>query len=189
MALARPDVVRIFSVADTPEAITKASPASAPPMDPLAVATATLERNLGWVRAADSKIPPVFAVKAAMLGVLGVRLPHLDTLSSEILVAWTIAAGALMLGMLCLVLVAFPRLAGPTNSVFYFGTASKMSEADFIERLTGAPKTDIVFDLARQAYINADIARKKYDNLRLAMIALFVAMPFWLVALISTRNL
>lgn len=159
-------------------------------MDSLVVATAALERNLGWVRTADQKVPPIFAVNAAMLGVLSVRLPQLGDLTMVEFSYWVVASLALVVSMVFLGLVAFPRLSGPTDSVVFFGTAAKFSETAYIERLTtDVSRSDLVFDLARQAYRNAEIAKAKYEHLRVAMIASFISLPFWLLALISTRTL
>lgn len=159
-------------------------------MDSFATINATLERNLAWVRAADAKVPPIFAVDAAMFGLLGLRLPHLETMSPFIVVLWGLAAATLLGSLVCLGLVAFPRLAGPKDSVVFFGTAARMEETAYIQRLmTSPPSENLLHDIARQAFRNAEIAAEKYDYLRLAMIGLFASIPFWLGALITTRQL
>ena len=159
-------------------------------IDPLATANAALERNLSWVRAADAKAPPIFAVDAAMLGVLGLRLPHLEQLSLFVILASGLAAAALLASMVFLGLVAFPRLAGPKDSIVFFGTAARLEEAAYIQRLTNSSFGDqLLQDTASQAFRNAEIAAAKYAHLRRAIMALFMAVPFWLAALITTRHL
>lgn len=158
-------------------------------MDQLAIASATLERNLGWVRAADAKVPPVFAVDAAMLGVLGLRLPSLETMSPLVVILWGLSVAALLGSMLCLGLVVFPRLSGPKDSIIFFGTAARMEEATYIQRLTSQATDNLLNDISRQAFRNAEIAAAKYSHLRLAMIGMFAGLPLWLGALIATRHI
>lgn len=131
-------------------------------MDSFATVNAVLERNLSWVRAADAKLPPIFAVDAAMLGVLGLRLPQLENLSPLIVVMWALAAAALLASMVCLGLVAFSRLTGPKDSVIFFGTAAQMEEATYIQRLISQSSGEnLLQDAARQAFRNAEIAAEK----------------------------
>lgn len=158
-------------------------------MDPLAVANAALDRNLSWIRSADAKLPPVFAVDAAMLGVLGLRLPHIDQLSWIVVVTWGLAAAMLVMSLVFLGLVAFPRLTGPKESIVFFGTAAQMLEERYVERLVKSPSNqELLEDTARQAFRNAEIAAAKYLSLRRAMMALFASVPFWLFALVASRQ-
>lgn len=158
-------------------------------MEPMTIASAALERNLAWVRTADAKVSPVFAVNAGMLGVLGVRMPDLETLPVVVVLVWALAAAALLGSTICLGLVVFPRLTGPKDSVVFFGTVVHMAESVYIQRLTAQPTDALVADLARQAFRNAEIAAAKYAHLRLAMIGLFAGFPLWLAALLATRHL
>ncbi|MBW7933844.1 MAG: hypothetical protein H3C62_09590 [Gemmatimonadaceae bacterium] len=158
-------------------------------MDTLALAERMLDRQLEWVRTADAKVAPVFAVDAAMLGVLGVRLPHLDEFSFAVAVVWGLAAAALLLSLICLGLVALPRLDGPKESLFFFGTAAKIEAGDYIARLLATDEAHITEDVARQAHRNAEIAATKFAHLKNASLLMFAALPLWLLAITITRNI
>lgn len=158
-------------------------------MDTLALAERTLDRQVEWVRTADAKVAPVFAVDAAMLGVLGVRLPHLHEFSLPVAIVWALAAAALLVSLVCLGLVALPRLDGPKESLIFFGTAAKIEAGDYVARLLAADEALITEDVARQAHRNAEIAAAKFAHLKNAALCMFAALPLWLVAITITRNI
>jgi len=158
-------------------------------MDDIGIADGALQRNLAWVRAADSKVPSAFAVDAAMLGVLGLRLPSLDQLAALPAMLWGLAAVCLIASLIALGLVVLPRLGGPKDSVVFFGTATALKEGAYVERLLDTNRTHLAQDMARQAYRNAEIAQMKYNRLLVAFWLMFIAVPFWVAALIATRNL
>jgi len=153
------------------------------------IAERALERNLGWVRAADAKVPPLFAVDAAMLGVLGLRLPHFGEFSPLTTLVLAIAIALLLLSLVALGFVALPKLTGPPDSIVYFGTAALMGETTYLERLLAPDDVPLTEDLGRQAFRNAQIAIGKYENLARATLLLFAALPFWLVGIVATRIL
>jgi hypothetical protein len=172
-------------------------------MDPHEIAHRALERNLAWIRTADTKVPAIFAIDAAMLGVLGIRLPRLDDFTALASGLWVAAAVSLAASVVMLALVAIPRrepiregapggdraCAASDESIVFFGTAASLEEAVFVARLTTGEPGELVRDLACQAFRNAQIAKVKYRHLRLATQLLFIAFPFWLWALAATRHL
>jgi hypothetical protein len=95
----------------------------------------------------------------------------------------------LVMSLVFLGLVAFPRLTGPKESIVFFGTAAQMLEERYVERLVKSPSNqELLEDTARQAFRNAEIAAAKYLSLRRAMMALFASVPFWLFALVASRQ-
>jgi hypothetical protein len=141
-----------------------------------------LARNLAWVAAADAKVPAVFAIDAAMLGTLVALLPSSGRWQVWTAIVSAFAGSGLLASVVCLALVSFPRLKGPKGSLVYFGGAITMSENDYLEAVCDGPTAEIVTDLARQAYRNAEIAAAKYSHVRTGMLLLFGSMLPWLVS-------
>ena len=83
-----------------------------------------LSLQLEWVKTADSKVAPLFAINAAMLGLLVALI--------KLLPAWTIATAIfssitvilLAVVILFLALTMFPRLIGPKESNIFFDVIS-----------------------------------------------------------------
>lgn len=142
----------------------------------------SLARNLAWVAAADGKVPSVFAIDIAMLGVLCALAPKVSQWTIYTAVLSSFAALALLGSILFLTLVAFPRLKGPKGSVIFFGGIVQHSETSFIKMIVNEPSEEILEDLARQVYRNAEIANDKFTHARWAMIFMFASVPFWLAS-------
>lgn len=141
-----------------------------------------LNLQLEWVKAADAKVAPLFAINIAMLGLLAVLI--------KLLSSWTIAAAIfssittilLVLSMIFLALAMFPRLGGPKESNIFFGGIVKQAEEKY--KISVASINDIEYqnDILSQVYRNAEIANTKYANLKLAFISTFASTLPWLIA-------
>jgi hypothetical protein len=142
-----------------------------------------LARNLSWIAAADSKVPSIFAIDIAMLGALGVLALKVNKWTICWAILSSLAAITLLGSVFFLVLVAFPRLKGPKGSLVYFGGIVQYAEDTFIKKVLQGPSEEILEDLARQTYRNAEIASRKFSHVYWAMICMFVSVPFWIVAI------
>lgn len=148
------------------------------------VADNMLARNLSWIASADSKIPPVLAIDTTMLGVLAALYSKTTSLTTMAVVVLIITVGILLASIVCLAVSSFPRLDGPKGSIVFFGEATIIEDHDYIKRITAGPTPELIEDIARQAYRNAEIAKAKYKAVRRATRLLFASIPFWLLALI-----
>lgn len=141
-----------------------------------------LKLQLEWVKTADSKVPPLFAINLAMLGLLAPLL--------KILLAWTIAAAIfstiavilLSLSMIFLALAIFPRLDGPKDSNVFFAGIAKQSEEKYKLNTLTTDEKEYENDILSQAYRNAEIANSKYFNLKLSFLFTFASILPWLAA-------
>lgn len=141
-----------------------------------------LSLQLEWVKTADSKVTPLFAINIAMLGLLSALV--------KVLPAWTIAAAVsisiavilLALSMLFLALAMFPRLNGPKESNVFFGGIAKQSEEKFKLNILSDDETEYQNDILSQAYRNAEIASAKYSNIKSAFVFTFASTVPWLAA-------
>jgi hypothetical protein len=149
----------------------------------------TLQRLLGLVSAADSKISAVFAAGVAMLGVLAALAPRPA--------CWTLFTGltsfaAALLVLVSLVLLsvcAFPRLEGPTDSLLFFASIAKQTPAGYKAGVAELTEEAYVHDLTEQCQRNATIAFRKFLLVRWSLVVLFFAIPVWLIAVYGLYQL
>ncbi len=139
--------------------------------------------QLEWVKTADAKVPPIFAINIAMLGVI---IALMKTLSN-----WTIATAIfvalclipLVISMVFLVLAMFPRMSGPKGSNVFFGGITKKTEATYLKEMINLSDENYESDLLGQAYRNAEIAETKYFNVKYAFVSSFISVPFWFISI------
>lgn len=148
----------------------------------IATAQWILERQLGWIGAADAKVAAVVAVDTALLAGLAAAVATAGSSSSKIAIAAAIGAFA------CAVVSIFfsawailPRTQGP-SSLLFFGEISKFGCAEYAAKLRDVPGEEILLDWSQQIYRNAQIAGAKHKWVRRSMWCGFVAGLFWTVA-------
>lgn len=149
----------------------------------MAVLDTSLARQLSWVAAADGKVPAIFGIDMAMLGCLCVLFPAGGQWTIYQAIFSSLAALGLLASVFSLGLVAFPRLSGPKGSIVFFGGIIQYAEDAFIKKALLVPSEDMLHDLARQVYRNAEIASTKYTYVRYAMWCMYGSAPFWLTAI------
>jgi pycsar effector protein len=154
----------------------------------LDVAERALTRNIAWVAAADAKVPPIFAIDAAMLAVMAAMLPPSSAWYVPTAIAAAITVVLLLVSIGCLALASFPRLSGPKDSIIFFGTAINRDEKSYVDRLREGISEALVLDVSRQAYRNAEIAAEKYRVMKWAQVTMFCAAIPWLVAITLLYN-
>lgn len=141
-----------------------------------------LGRLLSWISAADAKTSTIFAFATVMLGVLAALVPSAQEWVAGTAAWAAIAAVFLVVSLILSTFAAFPRTTGPKGSMVYFqGIASRKAD-DFSATVEKMTSTEYLEDLARQCHRNAEIAAAKYTWVRRAMIALYLGVIPWLVA-------
>jgi hypothetical protein len=141
-----------------------------------------LDRQLEWIRTADTKVPPLFAINTAMLGVLMALMKGIDIWNIFQGIASAVALLLLGACIICLCLAMFPRTSGHNGSNIYFGGISSQSEEKYIKAVIELDADSYWKDLLSQTYRNAEIVTQKYSSIKLAFILLFFALPAWLLA-------
>lgn len=142
-----------------------------------------LSLQLEWVKAADSKVPPLFAINIAMLGVMAALIKLIKSWTIPTAIVTAICTITLLLSVGCLVLTMFPRLGGPKGSNIFFGGISKKAEDKFITEVTNLSDSEYQNEVLIQAYRNAEIAVVKYEFIKLAFIFTFAGAPIWLFSI------
>ena len=148
----------------------------------LALLDRALSLNLAWIGAADAKVAPLLAIATAMLGVLAALAPKSSGWLTIPAIIAAIASGLLIVSLGCLVTAVFPRLTGPKGSVIFFGGIASFDQNKYLARVQSITADDLLEDSASQVHRNAQIAQSKFVCVKWAFILLFVAIPFWLVA-------
>ncbi|TFH58738.1 MAG: hypothetical protein E4G91_09330 [Candidatus Zixiibacteriota bacterium] len=152
-----------------------------------------LERNLSrqitWISVADSKISFVFAVNTAMLGVLAAVSPKVAIgwdVAPAIFAAFAAAFG--LASLLFLSFASFPRTKGPKNSLIYFGGIAQRDVNQFKQATCEMTLDSYIEDLSAQCHRNAEIAERKFIWVQRALIALYLSVPPWCVAVYLLYN-
>ena len=139
-----------------------------------------LNLQLEWVRTADTKVPSIFAINLAMLGVIAVLLKSHTIWAIYDGIVTALCLIPLVVSMIFLALSMFPRLDGPKGSNIFFGGITNKTEGKFIEEVKQSAAEEYEKDVLTQAYRNAEIATDKFKNIKHAFISSFISFPFWL---------
>jgi len=102
-----------------------------------------LDKQLGWISAADSRLSLVLPLSTAMLGALAVYATKPSS--------WTLMAGipaAFAIFFLCLSIIfcacaSFPRTDGTKGSLFFFGGIVSRDISQFRAAVKAAQKSDL----------------------------------------------
>ncbi|MEO0772995.1 MAG: Pycsar system effector family protein [Pseudomonadota bacterium] len=149
----------------------------------------SLERQIGFVRAAESRV--AFLMSALTLS-LGVWIAGFHAV--EIGVASVIIGCLALILLICsfynLWLSLYPNMRGPKNSLIYFGGITDRPLEDFYTCMMDVSEEDYRADLVEQIYVNAEIAKKKFKQAKLAMFFWFGSLvPLTIFLVLSIEGL
>lgn len=140
----------------------------------------TLNRILGAIGSADAKVAQLFAISTGMLGFEATIVAKIKPFTWYDCVLIAISVLPLLFCIFSLFMVLYPRLSGPSTSVLYFNKIASADGDCYKNRVDGLKDADLFDDYARQCHRNAEIARDKFNWLRKANLALFIAIVPWL---------
>ncbi len=151
--------------------------------DRIALLEANLSRQLQWISWSDAKSAFIFTLAAAMVGLLAAVAPN-DTAewTTGQAVSASFAVAAAAAAIIFLSLAAFPRTDGPKGSLVYCGGVSQCEQSQFCVDIIGVSTQDYAADLAAQCHRNAVIACEKFKWIQRALIALYLAVAPWTIA-------
>ena len=150
----------------------------------LQVAQWILERNLGWIAAAEVKIGVVVAIDTAMLGALAAVFSALQPAQHSFLAILLSLSAALQLcgAVYCCAMALLPRVTGPASSYIFFGRVAARRATDYDEAFRRASAGELLGDCLAQVHRNAEIARDKFKWVRAGMGWSFSAIPTWVLS-------
>lgn len=152
------------------------------------------ERQLGWIAAADAKVAVVITLDLALIAALGALgasekaevWGRPENAWAAVLTVLTLMPLAISLG--CAALALVPRPEGPPASMLFFGRVARLQRADYVVKLTAATDDELLGDVAEQVHRNAEIACDKFKYVRIAMVMGFIALLFWIPAVLAMMN-
>jgi Family of unknown function (DUF5706) len=155
-----------------------------PAKDRLTTAQWILERNLAWIAAADAKVAIIVAINVAMLGGLAGAFGWSDAhRTSWAYIACTMAVILSGSGVFCAAMAMFPRTNGPKQSLLFAVPVAGMNLPDYQATLKDRSDEQLLDDWSSQVHRNAEIAKSKFEWVRVAMIWSFLGVPAWVVAI------
>ena len=150
---------------------------------------ANFDRQLSWIRAADSRLTLAFALDTGMLGVLAAVSPLQPTswsIASAIFASF--AAAFAVASLVCVTFASFPRVQGPLGSLVFFEGISHRTAPQFKEAVIALSDESYIDDLANQCHRNAEIASRKFSWVQRAFVCLYLAAPAWGLAIFLLYN-
>lgn len=150
---------------------------------------AALSLQHDWIKSADAKVPPLFAINAAMLGVIAALLPDINNWDIQAAIFTLLSIVPLVGSVICLALTTFPRLSGPVGSVVFFSGITARTEDEFISEVTNMPDEILINDMLQQIYRNAEIAKSKYTFIKKSMVLSFSSLPLWFISVWYLYNI
>lgn len=157
-------------------------------MERLQTAQWVLERNLGWIATAETKVGVVVAINTAMLGGLGAAFSSAEVAVRTQYWAFLLTMAAAMLlgaGLFFAAMAVLPRVAGPSKSLLFFGQVGSRTDFDYISNFKSASVDELLEDWTAQIHRNAQIACAKFKWVRLGMLWSFLAILPWFAAIAS----
>ena len=127
----------------------------------------------------DTKLSVVLGLDLGMVAVLFTRLPARPDVTPVHLLLGLIFTAVLGRSMYGLWKGAFPHLEGGTNSLVYFRSICRMSEASFVTSFVRQTPLQLSADLLEQAWRNSKILVAKFEALRTAYVWVIVAAGLW----------
>lgn len=138
-----------------------------------------LDRQLEWVRAAESRIQLIVPLGSALFASVATKYSELEGATNAVRLA----------GWVCLVFLAgsiafctaamFPRTNGPAQSSIFFGRIKALSANEYQQKLKYISEEDYSADLASQIHVNAHIASQKYTWIGRSMAFLMISFFPW----------
>lgn len=142
-----------------------------------------LDKQLGWITSADSRLSLVLPLSTAMLGALAIYATNPS--------AWTLMAGIpaafaiffLSLSIIFCACASFPRTTGTKGSLMFFEGIVSRDLSQYRAAVKSTERDKFQDDLIQQCHINAQIASKKFTWVKRGMGSMLTAMLPWAFAI------
>lgn len=142
-----------------------------------------LALQLEWIKSADTKVSPIFAINIAMLGTLTTLVKPVVVWTFWSASTFALCAGLLLISIGYLASCIFPRLSGPKQSNVFFVGIANQKQNDFKDNFNKLSQDNYLDDTLNQIHRNAEIAKGKYADVKSAFKCTFVSVPLWLVSI------
>ncbi len=156
-----------------------------PPSDEqLERAVEQYDRVQSFFTRADARASVLLGLDLGMLGLMIVNAPPLSKMTPWHLIALA-ALGLLGASIAFVIKQALPKLSGGDGSIIFFGAIAQRTEAKFIQEFEECDNGAYYRDVLQQTHVNARIISQKFRDIGIGFWLLMVAVPFWLITLVS----
>lgn len=144
-----------------------------------------LDRVQSFIPRIDARVSAMFAIVSAQIAIAALNL-EIDDLK-----AWWVATPAVVFfiaAVFCVISLyrcVHPNLVGGSNSLVFFGTVSKLREAEYIDKMRAVSEEEYIKDVLGQVWRNSQIVAEKYKNLRAAGTAIMISLLPWTMLLLA----
>jgi len=142
-----------------------------------------LDRVLGFFPRVETKISALFAVDAAMLGLLALNTKLDDVGIWYLAIFEGLAMVGLGVSLWYLYKASYPQLEGGQTSLVYFREIASRTEAQYIQEMKECDEAKYEQELLGQVWRNSEILKMKFDALKQAFIYTALSIPAWFLAL------
>ncbi|WP_114293294.1 Pycsar system effector family protein [Pseudosulfitobacter sp. DSM 107133] len=144
-----------------------------------------LDRQLEWVRAAESRIQLIVPLGSALFASVAIKYSELEKATNGVQVAAWFCLVFLAASIAFCTFAMFPRTSGPARSLIFFGPIATFSADEYQQQLKSLSEEDYFADLASQIHVNARIANQKYTWIGRSMAFLMIAFAPWAFAVMN----
>jgi len=147
-----------------------------------------LDLQLGWVRAADTRLTLTLPLATAMLTVLAALAPEPTNWNILPAITCSISAIIVLLSIVFSYFAFFPRTQGPKGSFVFFGGIAAREAEQYRKSILDLTEDEYMTDLSNQCHRNAQIASQKYAWAQRSLAALLIAILPWLISIYLLYN-
>lgn len=155
----------------------------------LQLAEKNLDYLLEWVSRFDNKSYVVLGINTGMLGVIATFAPAVSLWDSLMIVFALLFIIFLTASLLFVYLGNYPRLKGPSDSLFYFGAVCNLKLDQYQQEFSKRSPEEHLKDLLEQCHRNSEILNQKFTYLKWAYRTLFVGVIPWAITIYLFRTI
>ena len=138
-----------------------------------------LDRQLEWVRAAESRIQLIVPLGSALFASVAVKYSELQNAICAVQGAGWLSLVCLAVSIAFCIVAMFPRTNGPAQSSIFFERIKALLADEYQTKLKSVDEEDYFVDLALQIHVNAQIASRKYIWIGRSMAFLMISFVPW----------
>lgn len=157
--------------------------------DQLDLAEKNLESLLEWIGRHDNKSSIILGIGTGMLGVIATFAPDKTFWDSLMITFAVFSIFPLLLSLLCVYLGNYPRLEGPSDSLFYFGSICKKCLIQYQQEFFKRTKEECLKDVLEQCHRNSEILNKKFKYLKWGYRLLLISVIPWIITIYLFRSI
>lgn len=155
----------------------------------LGLAEKNLEYLLEWVGRFDSKSSVILGIDTGMLGVLATFAPAKNLWDSLMIGFAVLSIILLLISLLFVYLGNYPRLKGPSESLFYFGSICRKCFNQYQQEFSKRSTEEHLKDMLEQCHRNSEILNQKFKYLKWSYRLLLIGVIPWAITVYLFRSI